>query len=253
VKLSWNKTDTADGYRVYLKNSSGNYKILTTTTNTSFTATGLSAGTKYDFAIKAYRKSDGKTLWGESTKKTAETSSGKPSSFSDKESYNSVALSWREVKGADGYKVYVYNSKKKKYTTLKTVSNNKYTAEELKSGTTYKFAVKPYAKKNGKTYYGKPVYLTVTTKLTLPSLTAKITSKGNTLKWSKVNGADGYVIYYSTKKDGSYKKLKATTATSYTHLKTSKSKNYYYKVRAYKTVSGEKIYSSFSTVRKASR
>ena len=190
---------------------------------------------------------------GNSTKKVAETSSGKPSSFSGKESYNSVALSWREVKGADGYKVYVYSSKKKKYTTLKSVKSNKYTAEELKSGTTYKLAVKPYAKKNGKTYYGKPVYLTVTTKLTRPILTAKITAKGNTLSWNKVNGADGYVIYYSTEKDGSYTKLKTTTAAAYTHTKASKSKKYYYKVRAYKTVSGEKIYSSFSTVKKAAR
>ena len=253
VKLSWDKTETADGYRVYVKGTNGKYKILTTTEKTSFTANGLSASTKYDFAIKAYRKADGKTLWGNSTKKVAETSSGKPSSFSGKESYNSVALSWREVKGADGYKVYVYSSKKKKYTTLKSVKSNKYTAEELKSGTTYKFAVKPYAKKNGKTYYGKPVYLTVTTKLTRPILTAKITAKGNTLSWNKVNGADGYVIYYSTEKDGSYAKLKTTTAAAYTHTKASKSKKYYYKVRAYKTVSGEKIYSSFSTVKQAAR
>ncbi len=253
VKLSWDKTETADGYRVYIKKDNGKYKILTTTTKTSFTATGLSADTKHTFAIKAYRKADGKTLWGKTSSKIASTTSGKPASFSGKATYNSVALSWREVKGADGYKVYVYNSKKKKYTTLKSVKSNKYTAEELKSGTTYKFAMKPYAKVGGKTYYGKPVYLTVTTKLTRPTLTAKITAKGNTISWNKTNGADGYVLYYSNTKDGSYKKLKTTTATSYTHSKASKSKTYYYKVRAYKTVNGEKIYSSFSTVKKASR
>ena len=251
VKLSWDKTETADGYRVYIKTDSGKFKILTTTTKTSFTAKGLSSDTRYTFSVKAYRKADGKTLWGQATRKDVTTASGKPSTFSAKESYNTVDLSWREVKGADGYKVYVYNSKKKKYTTLKNVKGNKYTAEELKSGTTYKFAVKPYAKENGKTYYGKPVYLTVTTKLTRPTITAKITSKGNAISWSKINGAEGYVLYYSNTKDGSYKKLKTTTATSYTHTKPSKSKAYYYKVRAYKTVNGEKIYSSFSTVKKA--
>ena len=253
VKLSWDKTETADGYRVYIRKDNGKYKILTTTTKTSFTVNGLTADTKHTFAIKAYRKADGKTLWGKASSKIASTTSGKPSSFSGKATYDSVALSWRDVKGADGYKVYVYNSKKKKYTTLKSVKNNKYTADELKSGTTYKFAVKPYAKKNGKTYYGKPVYLTVTTKLTRPTLTAKITAKGNAISWSKINGADGYVLYYSNTKDGSYKKLKTTTATSYTHSKASKSKPYYYKVRAYKTVNDEKIYSSFSPVKKAAR
>ena len=253
VKLSWDKTETADGYRVYIRKDNGKYKILTTTTKTSFTVNGLTADTKHTFAIKAYRKADGKTLWGKASSKTASTTSGKPSSFSGKATYDSVALSWRDVKGADGYKVYVYNSKKKKYTTLKSVKNNKYTAEELKSGTTYKFAVKPYAKKNGKTYYGKPVYLTVTTKLTRPTLTAKITAKGNAISWSKINGAEDYVLYYSNTKDGSYKKLKTTTATSYTHSKASKSKPYYYKVRAYKTVNGERLYSSFSPVKKVAR
>ena len=253
VKLSWDKTETADGYRVYIRKDNGKYKILTTTIKTSFTVNGLTADTKHTFAIKAYRKADGKTLWGKASSKTASTTLGKPSSFSGKATYDSVALSWRDVKGADGYKVYVYNSKKKKYTTLKSVKNNKYTAEELKSGTTYKFALKPYAKKNGKTYYGKPVYLTVTTKLTRPTLKAKITAKGNAISWSKINGAEGYVLYYSNTKDGSYKKLKTTTATSYTHSKASKSKPYYYKVRAYKTVNGERLYSSFSPVKKAAR
>ena len=253
MKLTWNETETADGYRVYIRKSNGKYKILTTTEKTSFTVCGLSADTDYGFAVKAYRNADGRILWGKSTKVTVSTLNGKPSTFSAKESFNSAALSWKDVKGADGYKIYVYNSKKKKYTTMKAVTDNTYTAEGLKSGTTYRFALKPYAKENGKTYYGKPVYLTVTTKLTRPAVSASITAKGNVLKWNKVNGADGYEIYFSTRNDGSFRNLKATTANSYTHTSTSSSKNYYYKVRAYKTVNGEKLYSSFSAVKKAKR
>ena len=251
VKLSWNKTETADGYRVYVKTENGKFKTLTTTTKNTFTINGLSPDKSYTYSVKAYRKADGKTIWGAATRKAVTTPSGKPASFSGKVSFTEVQLSWREVKGADGYKIYIYNSKKKKYVTLKAVKDNSLIAEDLKSGTTYKFALKAYSKADGKTIYGKPVYLTVTTKLEKPVITAKITSKGNKISWNKVNGADGYVIYYSNNKDGSYKKLKAIKDTSYIHTNTAKSKSYYYKVRAYKSVNGEKIYSSFSTTKKA--
>ena len=250
IKLSWDKTETADGYRVYIK-IDGKYKVLTTTEKTSFTVSPLKSDTKYTFAVKAYRKVDGKTLWGKATKKTVTTLSGKPASFSAKESYYTVDLSWREVKGAEGYKVYVYNAKKKKYVTLKSVTSSKYTAENLNSGTTYKFAVKPYAKDGKKIRYGEAVYLTVTTKLKTPSLSVTAKSKGNTLSWKKVNGASGYEIYCCYEKNGKYKKLKTTDKLSFNH--TGVSKVCYYKVRAYKVVGKEKLYSSFSTVKKAAR
>ena len=250
IKLSWDKTETADGYRVYIK-IDGKYKVLTTTEKTSFTVSPLKSDTKYTFAVKAYRKVNGKTLWGKATKKTVTTLSGKPASFSAKESYYTVDLSWREVKGAEGYKVYVYNAKKKKYVTLKSVTSNKYTAENLNSGTTYKFAVKPYAKDGKKIRYGEAVYLTVTTRLKTPSLSVTAKSKGNTLSWKKVNGASGYEIYCCYEKNGKYKKLKTTDKLSFNH--TGVSKVCYYKVRAYKVVGKEKLYSSFSTVKKAAR
>ena len=253
IKLTWDKGDSADGYRVYIRKSDGTFKILTTTTKTSYTVTGLSGGTKYTFAFKAYRKVDAKTIWGKTVKKTAETSSAKPSSFSAKEGTYEVTLSWREVKGAKGYKVYRYDSKKKKYITVATVKENSYTVENLSSGTTYKFAVKAYAEKDKKTYYGEAVYLTVTTKLKKPTLTVKVTSKGNALSWKAVGGADSYEIYRSYEKDGKYTKIKTTSNLNFTDTSANKNKTCYYKIRSCKTVNGITIKSSFSTVKKAAR
>ena len=252
VKFKWDKNETADGYRVYVR-IDGKYKVLATTEKNTYTVTALKADTKYDFAVKAYRKADGKTLWGKVTQKYVTTLSGKPASFTAKESYHTADLSWRTVTGAEGYKVYVYDAKKKKYTTLKTVTENSFTVENLSSGATYKFAVKPYAKDGSKTRYGEPVYLTVTTKLKTPILTATVKSGGNVLSWKKVSGATGYEIYYCYEKNGNYKKLKTTDKLSFTHTGVSKNKTCYYKVRAYKTVNGKALYSSFSTVKKAAR
>lgn len=69
-----------------------------------------------------------------------------------------------------------------------------------------------------------------------------------TVKWSKVSGASGYQIYRAESKNGSYTKLAdvKSSKTSYTDKKIKADRTYYYKLRAYKTVSGKKSYSKFS-------
>lgn len=63
----------------------------------------------------------------------------------------SVALKWDKVKGANGYKVYIYNTEKKKYALYKTVKGTSCKVEGLRAGKTYIFAVAAAAKKGGKT------------------------------------------------------------------------------------------------------
>ena len=61
---------------------------------------------------------------------------------------------------------------------------------------------------------------------------------------------DGFDIFRSTKKTSGYGKTPyfTTTKTSYTNNKNLKAgKTYYYKVRAYKMVDGEKVYTGWST------
>lgn len=72
------------------------------------------------------------------------------------------------------------------------------------------------------------------------------------LKWKKVSGANGYEIYYSAEKNGTYKKLKTITKAktiTYTKKKLASGKTYYFKLRAYKTVDGKKVYGKYSVVK----
>ena len=88
-------------------------------------------------------------------------------------------------------------------------------------------------------------------KTTLKS--AKVKGKKVTLKWKKNSKATGYEIYRATKKNGKYKKIrtiKKAAAATFTDSKVKKGKTYYYKVRAYKTVKGNKANGKFSAVRK---
>lgn len=68
------------------------------------------------------------------------------------------------------------------------------------------------------------------------------------LTWNKVKGATGYEVYRATAKDGKYRKIKTLKSKSFTDSSLESGTNYYYKVRAYKKVSGKKVYGTYSKV-----
>lgn len=74
------------------------------------------------------------------------------------------------------------------------------------------------------------------------------------LKWKKQSGVDGYQVWRSEKKKGSYKQiknLKKASSVTYTDKKAKKGKRYYYKVRAYKKADKKTLYGAYSVIRKS--
>lgn len=66
-----------------------------------------------------------------------------------------------------------------------------------------------------------------------------------------MSGATGYEVFMSTKKSKGYTRIKNITkgkTVTYTKKKLTKKKTYYFKIRAYKTVKGIKVYSSYSKI-----
>ncbi len=89
----------------------------------------------------------------------------------------------------------------------------------------------------------------VNVSLSKPKVTLKRGKKYADIKYKKVKNAHGYEIYRSNKKKSGYKKVATTKKTSYKNKKLKSRKKYYYKVRAYRTVNGQKYYSSYSAVK----
>ena len=75
------------------------------------------------------------------------------------------------------------------------------------------------------------------------------TYKSVEIGWDKYNKAEGYEIYRSNTKKGEAKLIATVTACKYNDKGNKKlGKSKYYKVRAYSTVKGEKVYSKYSSV-----
>lgn len=90
----------------------------------------------------------------------------------------------------------------------------------------------------------------VSDKLSVPQITKAESTDNNgaRLEWQNVDGAEGYELFRSTGKNGTYNMLGSFTDNSYVDNSVRCGKKYYYKVRAYKTFSGERIYSDYSTI-----
>lgn len=184
------------------------------------------------------------------------TTLSKPTVKASSSSYNSNKLSWNKVKGASGYEVLRATSKTGTYKSVKTITSGStvsYTDTKLATGKTYYYKVRAYRTVDKKRVYSsyssivsaKPVLKTPSVKLTSGS-------KKATIKWEKISGASGYEVYRATSKSGKYSKIKTITknsTVSYVNSSLTKNKTYYYKVRAYRTVNGKKIYSSYSVAK----
>lgn len=180
---------------------------------------------------------------------------GVTSSLTTKSYLNAVKLTWKKVEGATGYRVYVYNTKTKKYEKYADTKRTAINVKKRKTGTEYKFRVKAYTVVGEKIYYAykyKSISaVTKPAKVTLGTLSSS--ERGEvTLSWKKVSRADGYrIIYADNSKFKSSEKL--TVSSGKTVKRTVKNlksgKKYYFKVRAYKTLDGKKVYGPYSSVK----
>ena len=235
------------GYYIYRKSGNGNWTRIATTKSSSYVDKTAKSGTTYTYTVRSYL---GKTISGFvkngiTIKRLADPTVSYASNITA-----GVQVKWAKTAGATGYVVYrkTGTGSWSRIATIKSGSTTSYTDKSAKSGINYSYTVRAY---NGSTmsdwHNSKAVK-----RLSNPAVTsASKTSNGINVKWSKVTGATGYVVYRKTA-NGSWSRIaniKSGSTTSYTDTKASKGVTYTYTVRAY---NGSTM-SSFNSTKSAKR
>lgn len=178
---------------------------------------------------------------------------GKVSSLKATAGTTSLKLSWSSIPTATAYDIYFYSADKNKYISKKIVKTNSATISGLTAGKKYKIKVRAVYKDDTVGKFSG--VLTTATKPNSTKITSIKSSKAKTvyLKWNEVANATGYQIWYSTSSGGKYTLLTTTKKSSITHKnsKLSSGKTYYFKIRAYKTISkGNNQFGAYTTASK---
>ncbi|MBQ4267236.1 MAG: fibronectin type III domain-containing protein, partial [Clostridia bacterium] len=162
---------------------------------------------------------------------------------------NEVSLKWSKVKNASYYKVYLYDSGKKKYVEKKKLTGTSYTLSSLGYAKKHKVRVRAFIKSDAGTVSSA---LTTVSFRTLPKDIANVklssaTTTSQTLKWSKSTGATDYYVYRYNSSTDSYKRIATTSETSITVKNLKKGTKYSYKIRPVVIENGKTVLSGNAT------
>ncbi|MDR2741315.1 MAG: fibronectin type III domain-containing protein [Treponema sp.] len=257
VTVSWNRvssensSNSVNGYYIYRATSSdGPYTRLNNNYTTSYTDTGLSPNTAYYYKVSANIYTSYYDSWegAQSSYASATTSPSAPSGVTATAvDSSSITVSWAQVSGATGYKVYRSTTYSGTYSLEEDSTSTSYTDTELSPITIYYYKVSAY-NDNGEGTQSS--YFFARTKLTTPSnVTAMAASSSSiTVSWDHVSGTSYYYVYRATSNDGTYTLVTdsvSSSSVSYTNTGLSADTTYYYKVSAYNSNYGESTQSSY--------
>ncbi len=253
VTIRWSTVGGATGYQVRygVANTAG--WTTRSASGTSFTATGLAAGTTYTFQVRASYRSGGTTRYTDwSSKHRAATQAlGTPSVSVSGTGTNSMTLRCSSVSGATGYQFRWGKTNTAGWDYASTSSTN-CSVSGLKSGTRYTVQVRAYKYSGGTYSYGEwssKQYAT-TRGVSAPSVPSGVypTATGSNsirVTWNADSRASGFEVRYGRKNTTEWT-TKQASGNSITVSGLRSGTNYVVQVRAYWWQDGSKKYTDWS-------
>ena len=139
VKISWNKVNKAEVYRVYYKGSKG-WTRLADTTSTSYTDSKVTSGKTYTYTVRCINSSATKFTSGYDSKGTKATFIATPKISKTENVNGGVKFSWNKSNGAEKYRVYYKGSKG--WTRMVDTTSTSYIDKDVSSGKNYTYTVR---------------------------------------------------------------------------------------------------------------
>ena len=203
VKISWNKSNGAEKYRIYYKGSKG-WTRMVDTTSTSYIDKDVSSGKNYTYTVRCINSSATKFTSGYDSKGKSVKYISAPKITKAESVDGGVKISWNKSNGAEKYRVYYKGSKG--WTRLADTTSTSYTDSKVSSGKTYTYTVRcinSSANKFTSGYDSKGVTVTTSVKpsvkldktsLTLTkgktyTLKTAITGTNKAVSWSSSNSS----------------------------------------------------------------
>ena len=262
IKISWEKVPRANGYLIYRAASKkGNYKRIKRTTKAetlSYKDRGRTFNKRYYYKVVAYGTSrDGKKMQSASSKIVSSRARAEvPEPVARNIDSRTIRLSWKKGDAANGYRIYRSTSKRGRYKLVKSFNKRKittWTDSGLKPGKVYYYKLKSYRRYKKKKYDSEySSVLSLRARPARPSFSLRKKGRRLTLKWKKAKTGivSGYQIYRK-RGDGKWRIVKQKNAkgTIFVNKNLYRGEKYSYRIRSYKVVKGEKIYSDYSRIK----
>ncbi len=208
--IEWDALEGATSYRVYSYNGTS-YKLLATTTETSYTAAGLDNGTEYGFLVRALIDGEWTNFDTERDVVYVTPVEGmKPVVTAYPENYQ-VYLEWEHIIGAESYRVYSYLNGR--YTLEDEVTDTWYTVDGLKADVEYGFLVRAYVDGKWTSFTTEDNVYATPTAAECPELDLYEYVNSVEIGWAEVSGATNYRVYSYL--NGKFTLLGETTDTYY--------------------------------------
>lgn len=156
VDLSWTAVKGAEGYVLYAYGNGRSYQF--DLSKTKYQHTGLQNGDRWTYYLAAYKTVNGRRVYSSPTRSITVDIGVSLNAAIDliaTAGNRQVDLSWSAVKGAEGYVVYLYNTKTMEFEPITVVSKTKYSHTGLKNGQKYTYMVAPFKTVNGERRFGE--------------------------------------------------------------------------------------------------
>ena len=227
VKISWNKSNGAEQYRVYYKGRKG-WTRMVDTTSTSYIDKDVSSGKNYTYTVRCINSSATKFTSGYDSKGTKATFIAAPKITKAESVDGGVKISWNKSNGAEQYRVYYKG--RKGWTRMVDTTSTSYIDKDVSSGKNYTYTVRCLNKSKNKFTSGYDSKGKSIKYVAAPEISkTESTYNSITLNWDNVNGAEKYRVYRKGEKG--WTRLFDTTSTTFTDTNLYADTEYTYTVR----------------------
>ncbi|MBE6747976.1 MAG: hypothetical protein E7557_01970 [Ruminococcaceae bacterium] len=234
VTVTWNAVSGADSYRVYRKASTEkSWTLIANVTGASYLDKTAKNGVKYTYTVKAKNILG---LGGYDAKGVSTTYIAAPT-MKITTATAGIKVSWSQVNGATGYKIYrstLTNGKWSGWKVMGTAPANKvaWIDKSAVSGVTYRYTARTVNNKLMSSYEATKGLMFLST----PTVKIATASNGVKVSWSKISGAKNYAVYRSEYVNGKWsgwKKINTVgTVTNYIDNTANSGVNYKYTIKA---------------------